>query len=609
MRRVLGIGLAAALLWPSSAFAHASLERSDPVAGAHLGASPSVVRLTFSERPDPALSRIEVVDAAGRARQKGRPAAVAGDPATLAAAVPPLPRGSYTVRYRVIAADDGHATAGTLTFGIRAAAGAAVAAPQRPSSLPEVVARTGFIVGLVLVLGAVAAALGGFGGSRDLRLAAAGWTLAAGALALLAEAQRRAAETGLDTLLDSSAGRGLLFRATALLGCGAALWLARHPPRRTLSLLIAGAAALGAIEAHVAAGHAATSPARVAFQLAHFGAAGVWIGGLVALLLGTRSALAARRFSTLAGGAFAVVIVTGALRAGEELPAPSELFTSAYGRMILIKVALVVPLAALALRNRRAVRARRLGSLARTGRAELAVAAAALLSAGALGALAPPVVVGAAGPRGLLAEGHAGATAVRLTTVSPEPGPNRFVLRVDAGAPPAAATLRFTPIDDAGVRPTTLRLRRESRDTYAAAGANLAFDGRWRVSVRLGDGTTIPLELDAQGPRQFLSVLRPPGRPPQYTHLIPRIGLLRLTPDHARGRVDIRAFDLFSSEARVETLVLTHTRHGSTRAVPVRRVGRGHYAARLPIGRGDRLAVIAHLRGGERARSVFDLSA
>jgi hypothetical protein len=275
--------------------------------------------------------------------------------------------------------------------------------------------------------------------------------------------------------------------------------------------------------------------------------------------------------------------------------------------MILVQVALVVPIATLALRNRRAVSAGRFGRLAAgTGRAELAVAAGALLTAGVLGALPPPVVAGAAGPRGLAAAGRTGATAVRLTTASPEPGPNRFVLHVDAGAPPARARLRFTPIDDPGVRPTRLDLLREDGGTYAATGANLAFDGRWRIDAQL-DRITIPLELDAEGPKQFLSILHPPGHPPQYTHLVPRLGFLRVTPQRTAGRVDIRAFDIFHSVAHVRTLVLTDTRHGTTRAIPVHRLGRGRYAARLAVGDNDRLAVIAHLREGARLRSVFDM--
>src|SRR5215217_1460829 len=605
MRRLLALLVAAALIAPSSAAAHAGLAGSDPAAGARLGATPTVVRLSFSERPDPSLSRVDVVDAAGHVRQRGRAAPVAGDPRTLAVPVARLPRGSDTVRYRVIAADDGHASEGSLTFGVQIAAGAAVRAPERSASPLEIPARVMFIAGLVLVLGAIAAALGEFGGRRDGQLAAGGWALAALGLALLAEAQRRAAHVDLATLLDSGTGHGLLRRAAALMGSGMALAFARPPGRRRVGLALAGVMALVAIEAHVAAGHAATSPARVIFQLAHFGAAGVWVGGLVALLVGSRSRTALRRFARLAAGAFAVVVVTGALRAVEELPAPEQLFTSGYGRMILVKTALLAPIGALAWRNRRAVADGMLGGLVRTGRAELAFAGGALVTAAVLGALAPPVVTRNAAPTGLLAAGHAGATAVRLTTASSGPGPNRFVLHVEAGPSAARARLRFTPIDDPGVRPTTLNLRHESDSTYAARGGNVAFDGRWRIAAQLGR-TTVPLELDAEGPDQFLSVLRPPGKPAQYTHTIPRLGYVRVIPDRAAGRVRVRLFDMFASSPAVGTLGLTQTRDGKTHAVPVKRVGPAHYAAALVMDRGDELAVIARLRNGKRMRSAFE---
>ncbi|HEX6713791.1 MAG TPA: copper resistance protein CopC [Thermoleophilaceae bacterium] len=605
MRRLLGLVVAAALISPSSAAAHAALTGSDPAAGARLGATPSVVRLSFTERPDPSLSRIDVVDTAGQVRQRGRAAAVAGDPRTLAVPVTRLPRGSYTVRYRVIAGD-GHPTAGQLTFGVQAAAGAATAAPARSLSPLEAGARTAFIVGLVLVLGAAAAALGGFGGMRDLRLAAGGWLLATAALVLLAETQRRSAHVGFGTLLDSSAGDGLLKRGAALIGCGTALEFARSPRRRRLGLGLAGLLALLAIEAHVATGHASVSPARVIFQFAHFGAAGVWIGGLVALLLGRRRSIDVRRFSRIAGAAFGVVVVTGALRAVEQVPSPAQLVTSAYGRMILVKVALVVPIALFAWRNRRAVVSGRLGNLVRTSRAELGLAGGALLAAAVLGALAPPVVTRAAGPRGLLATGQAGATAIRLTTTSTEPGPNRFVLRVERGRSPAHARLRFTPLDDPGVRPTTLDLRRESDATYAATGSGLAFDGRWRVDAQL-DRTTIPLELDPEGPEQFLSVLRPPGKPAQYTHFIPRLGYVRVIPNRVTDRVQIRLFDVFASSPAVRTLVFTHTRHRKSRTVEVKRIGPARYAGALTVDKGDALAVTARLRNGKRMRSVFEI--
>lgn len=603
MRRLLGLILALALVAPSSAAAHAALAGSDPAAGARLGATPTVVRLTFTERVDASLSRVDVVDGAGQPRQRGHAEAAAGDPRTLVVPVTRLGRDSYTVRYRVIAAD-GHSTEGSLTFGVGVAAGRAVAASARPVSALEAVARVAFIVGLVLVLGGVSASLGGFGGRRDLRLAAAGWALAVAALVMLAEVQRRAAHVSFGTLLDSSGGEGLLRRGAALVGVGTALEFARRPARRKVGLVLAGAFALAAIEAHAAAGHAGTSAGHVAFQLAHFGAAGVWVGGLVALLLGTRTRGALRRFSRIAGAAFGVLVVTGALRAVEELPSPGELVTSAYGRMIVLKSLLLGPIAVLAWRNRRAIATGQLGSLVRNARAEVGLAGGALLAAAVLGALAPPVVTRAAAPQGLLATARSGDMAVRLTTVSAEPGANRFVLQVSGARSPGRARLRFTPIDDPGVQATTLRLSRQDGTTFSGEGSNITFDGRWRIDAELGR-TSIPLEVDVKGSEQFLSVLRPPRRPAQYTNFIPRLGFVRVIPDRAAGRVDVSLFDLFASSPRVQTMVVTTTNDGKTVPVPVKQVGPARYAGHLPGGRRDELAVTARLRNGKRMRSVF----
>src|SRR4051795_1165799 len=100
MRR--GVALAASLLlfaFPATkeAAAHSALARSDPSADATLGASPTAVKLTFSERPQASLAEIAVRDRTGRALQFGRPQAVAGEPLALSVPVSKLPRGVYTV--------------------------------------------------------------------------------------------------------------------------------------------------------------------------------------------------------------------------------------------------------------------------------------------------------------------------------------------------------------------------------------------------------------------------------------------------------------------------------------------------------------------------------
>jgi len=70
--------------------------------------------------------------------------------------------------------------------------------------------------------------------------------------------------------------------------------------------------------------------------------------------------LAARvlaRFSTVALIAVGVAVLTGVFRSFAELSDPAELWQTDYGRSILYKVALLVPIAVIALYNRRIVEA------------------------------------------------------------------------------------------------------------------------------------------------------------------------------------------------------------------------------------------------------------
>jgi copper transport protein len=616
-RRALLLAAAVCALGCGDAWAHASLERSDPVAGATLGAAPRLVRLTFTERPDPSQAAVRILDAAGRPVAAGPPLPVAGDPRTLAVGVPPLDDGVVTVRYRVLSAGDGHVVSGVLTFGVRVTPGAAAVArsagpPLRPLELG---ARVLLVAGLVMLLGAAVAAAAGFGGTRgsDLRLAVAGWLAAAAGVVLLAETERRAAGTSLADLLATPTGHGLLWRGGALAATGTALVLARRLPELRRPLLAAAAAGtLGAMGVHIAAGHAGTDAAHVAFGLVHAAAAGVWAGGLTALLLGVRGApspakaAAVRRFARLAGAALALVVATGVVRAVDELPRPGDLVASDYGLALVAKMLLVLGAVGLAWRNRTrslpAV-ATDLRPLRQTSRVELGAAGGALLAAGALGAIAPPVHVAPPEP-GLVATGPGG---VRLTAASAEPGPNTFAASVAAGA--RDVRLRFASLDDPDVRPVVLRLRRGPGRSFVGTGEALRFDGRWRVDVLVDRRPPVPLVLAPRAPAQFVSVLRVPGRPPQYTRLIRGTGFLRVTP-HERGarraRVVVSAFDIFENEARVRRLLLTATHGRESRRTPVRRIGAGRFVAHVEPGP-DRLAVVAVRTDGTRMRSTFTL--
>ena len=114
MRRRFGLPalvLAFAIVLPPSSAAHAGLRLSDPLEGVALGDSPTVVRLSFSEAPEPSLSSVRVVDPNGGAHHVGLARRAPDDPLSLLIDVRPLERGVYIVSWRTVSAVDGHTSA------------------------------------------------------------------------------------------------------------------------------------------------------------------------------------------------------------------------------------------------------------------------------------------------------------------------------------------------------------------------------------------------------------------------------------------------------------------------------------------------------------------
>lgn len=102
------------LLAALPAGAHGVVERSSPASGAALDAAPSQVELWFNEPVDPAFSSASVVDPFGK-RVSGR-SVISADGRRMTVPLRELPRGFYTVRWRVLSATDGHTTAGAFAF-------------------------------------------------------------------------------------------------------------------------------------------------------------------------------------------------------------------------------------------------------------------------------------------------------------------------------------------------------------------------------------------------------------------------------------------------------------------------------------------------------------
>jgi copper resistance protein C len=123
MRRlVVFAALAALLLEPVAAWAHAKLVKSEPAQRAVLGHPPTQVRLWFNERLEPAFSIATVVDASGKRVTSTEAAVSDTDPKLLVLPLPPLAKGVYTVQYQVLSVD-GHTVKSTFRFEIREAAG------------------------------------------------------------------------------------------------------------------------------------------------------------------------------------------------------------------------------------------------------------------------------------------------------------------------------------------------------------------------------------------------------------------------------------------------------------------------------------------------------
>jgi methionine-rich copper-binding protein CopC len=101
----------------TAAFAHAQLEKAIPAVGATV-ASPSEIRLEFSEGVEPKFSKISVTGPGG-AVPLGAAKTDSGNPAVLIAPISkPLPAGAYKVHWQAVSVDTHH-TQGTFEFTVK----------------------------------------------------------------------------------------------------------------------------------------------------------------------------------------------------------------------------------------------------------------------------------------------------------------------------------------------------------------------------------------------------------------------------------------------------------------------------------------------------------
>jgi copper transport protein len=361
MRKLLPIALLA-LAFPASAFAHARLEQASPGFRERLPSSPATVSLRFDQYVKVLPGSIRVYSKNGgvgitRVRSTGR---------TVEATLPRLPKGPYTVRWHVMSGDS-HVASGVFTFGVRAAAPLPTDAfgASGPTRTEDLV-RWLYFLSLALVVGGlgfrllvVRAPLTPRAEKRFFLLTGAGTvaTLNVGIAAFLLRAEDalqlplgRLLYGDLTPIARTRFGTAFIAMTLGFALVSALLFLAWLSDR-TVFLWPAFLIGLGFASGLSLSGHSANDPGSswksALADWAHLSAASLWIGGLVMLAAVVWPLMPdARRgtflaFSRLATVCVAVLVLAGVYLAILRLPQVSDLWTTGYGQLLLVKISLV----------------------------------------------------------------------------------------------------------------------------------------------------------------------------------------------------------------------------------------------------------------------------
>ncbi len=544
-----------------SAAAHAVLISTNPGHGAVVTTAPSTVSLTFSESVVVTADGIRIFGPDGAQLDTGD-AVHLGRASTVGVSLGRTQqRGTYTVSWRVMSADS-HPVAGAFTFSVGQPSPNRAPTTAQPSGSTTVgvvygIARAAGFASFALLVGSIAFVLlcwpGAIARGDVRRIMLAGWAgLLAATMAGLLLQGPYGSGLGIDRIFDSAVfsatvdsrfGAALTARLMVLALAGAYLvllcaWLG-HCARRgqvwfgALGLGLAGClASTWTVAGHAAAG---LQPAlALPMDVVHLLAMGVWLGGLVTLVVILSSAAAARaevpaavyRFSSIAAGAVLVLIGTGSYQSWRQLGSWAAFGSTGYGRLLLAKLVIFAFLLGAAAMSRRWVTQHRrspvgvgVGAASRTFPAVSTLRRSVLREA----------VLGAAvlGVTALLVNAVPGRTALDAP-----PGPAHHIVSYDTGGPggqgqltidvdPATTgpdTISVTVADPTGnprdvpelnatltlpakrLGPLPVELQRRAPGRYVATGIQLPVAGTWQLAVTVRtsdiDRTTVTTPID-----------------------------------------------------------------------------------------------------------------
>lgn len=516
--------------------------------------SPRQVQLWFTEEIEPSVSGVVVYDAMRQRVDRNDSHVAPGNPRSLIVDLKPdLPSGSYVIAWETQSRVDGHVTRGSVPFGVgidaTSSATSSVAESEAVSGTPpEMVLRW---ISLLTALGLVGAtifwriqraALADLGpGSPGASIAPVQrvvvWVtlggFAAGRLGLSVLQTATARNLEITAAIGpplvqmvATTRYGQLLALQLALGLLLAILLVSGAPARARSWITECALAAVLLAALALGSHSAAvgslTPFGVANDWLHLVAAAIWTGGLIQLVVltfwllrhsGTAGTIAVARlvarFSAIAGLSVLVLGATGLVQAYLHVGTPGALLDSGYGQALLVKIVLLLPVAALAgihhfLIRPVLLRAIASGSIGRTARATIQATALAfrwtatmealllvgvVAATGALTSLSPPrqPSSGAAGPLSLSATADHLAITLEISPASP--GLNRFVVIVREPAtqgPPQVGPVVIRLADLRGeLAEAEVPLTQAGSGRFTGQSRDLAVEGRWKAEVRV----------------------------------------------------------------------------------------------------------------------------
>ncbi|MDP9304485.1 MAG: copper resistance protein CopC [Actinomycetota bacterium] len=363
MKRLVLTAVTLALVFPAQALAHATLEQASPGFRQRLASSPRLVTLSFDQYVKVLPGSVQLFSAKHAVPVQR----IWTDRFVLKASLPRLPKGAYTVRWHALSSD-GHVVSGVFTFGVRANAPPPTEAfgASGPTTSEHVV-RWLYFLALALVVGGLGFRLlvlrrGPLTPPAEKRFyVTVGIGVVAaidvGIAAFLLRAEDalqlpfgRLLYGDLAPLARSRFGDAFIAMTLGFALVAALVFLAWLTDRTVLlwpAFVLALAFASGlSLSGHSAADAGASWKSQVA-DWAHLSAACLWIGGLIQLALVVwplmpdlrRDAFLA--FSRLATVCVGVLLLAGIYLAILRLPQLSDLWTTGYGEILLVKIGLV----------------------------------------------------------------------------------------------------------------------------------------------------------------------------------------------------------------------------------------------------------------------------